>query len=205
MKIKIGPPTDGEDAPALKVVDRRWWAREAGEAAAADAEASRKPSYIEDLEERLRQQDDLLQKARAQFKASEQDFEEARVRLRREIAKDVDRARRDVLRGFLDVADNLERAIAAASSATRVSDLQTGVEMVRDQLLSTLHTFGVTRLDPLGQPFDPTWHEAVSVVEASAPASVDTVVGVVTHGYAMGDEVLRAATVTVAKATPDPS
>lgn len=204
MEIKIGPARDDEDAPEVKVVDKRWWAREAG-AAADDAEASRKPSYIEDLEARLRHQDELLQKARTQFKAAEQDFEEARVRLRREIAKDVDRARRDVLRGFLDVADNLERAIGAATTATRVEDLRTGVEMVRDQFLSALHSFGVTRLDPLGDPFDPAHHEAVSIVDTADPPSVDTIVGVVTHGYAIGDEILRAATVTVARATREPS
>lgn len=194
---------NADERPELKVVDRRWWAREPG-TEPRTTEGSLKPSYVEELEGRLKAQEELVVKARAQFKEAELDFEQARVRVRREIAKDVDRERRHVLREFLEVADNLERALEAAHAATRIEDLRKGVEMVRDQLLGTLQGFGVARIDAIGQPFDPTLHEAISTVEVPDGATADTVADVVKPGYAIGEEVLRAAVVTVAKAPSGP-
>ncbi len=187
-----------DESQPLKVVDRRWWAREET-GSDDDSDPSRKPSYVEELEQRVKAQEALAQKACAQFKAAEQDFEAGRVRLRREIAKDVDRERRNILRQFLEVADNLERGLDAARDVTKVEDLRVGIEMVRDQLLLTLQGFGVTRLDAMAQPFDPTLHEAISTIETTDPTAIDTVASVVKPGYAIGEEVLRAAVVTVAK------
>ena len=82
--------------------------------------------------------------------------------------------------------------------------------MVRAQLLGTLQGFGVAKLEALGEPFDPNHHEAVSTVETADPAAAETVVAVVAvvkDGYVIGEELLRAAMVTVGKARPtgDPS
>ena len=192
-----------DESQSLKVVDRRWWAREKA-GADDDSDPSRKPSYVEELEQRVAAQEALVQKARAQFQAAEQDFEQGRVRLRREIAKDVDRERRNILRQFLEVADNLERGLDAARDVTKVEDLRVGIEMVRDQLLLTLQGFGVTRLDAMAQPFDPTLHEAISTIETTDPTAIDTVASVVKPGYVIGEEVLRAAVVTVAKGPSEP-
>ena len=62
---------------------------------------------------------------------------------------------------FLEVLDNLDRALAAAGD--RAGDpLVQGVSLVQQQFLSTLEASACTRVNPLGQPFDPTRHEAVS-------------------------------------------
>jgi len=69
------------------------------------------------------------------------------------------------------------------------------------QFVAKLAGFGVTRIDALDQPFDPTCHEAVTTVPVTDPASDHAVVGVVRPGYRMGDEVLRPAQVAVAQLT----
>lgn len=195
----IRPSEGPSSSEPLKVVDRRWWVN-AGDRSATEAEPARKPSYVEELERRLREKDELVQRARASFKEAEADFEQARVRLRREIAKDVERARRELLAEFLEVADNLDRAIEAARASAEVQDLRAGVEMVRAQMLGTLKSFGVARMDAIGQPFDPTRHEAISTVETPDPEAHETVVAVIKDGYVIGEELLRPAVVTVAKA-----
>jgi molecular chaperone GrpE len=74
--------------------------------------------------------------------------------------------------------------------------------MVRQQFLAKLDGFGVKRIAAEGAPFDPLLHEAVATVPSSDPAADGRVVGVVTHGYRIGDEVLRPALVAVGKTGP---
>jgi molecular chaperone GrpE len=102
-----------------------------------------------------------------------------------------------MLVSFLEVLDNLDRALEAA--ADRPEDpFVHGVQLVRQQFLSTLEGFGVTRIDPTGQPFDPARHEAVTSVAATADVPEGQILGVIRTGYLMGDEVLRPAQVAVA-------
>ena len=185
----------------LKVTDRRWWARNDGAAEAVDpSEPKLKPTYIEELEQRLAAKDAELHELLTKYRAAADEFDQARARLRKEVSKDLERGRRQIIIGFLDVLDNLDRALDAA--AGRGSDpVVEGVSLVRQQFLSTLEGLGVKRINPLGQPFDPALHEAVSSVPASADASPGTVVGIVRPGYLIGDEVLRPAQVAVSEGT----
>lgn len=187
----------------VKVVDRRWWAREGAEAGGSGTErASLKPTYVEELEARLAEKDALVQEYLGKYRQAAQEFEDARARMRKELAKDAERSRREVLVSLLDVVDNLDRALdAAARSGTPADDpLRQGVELVRQQFLSKLEGFAIRRIDAAGQPFDPLLHEAVSAVPASTPAQDGQVAGVVRAGYTIGGEVLRPALVAVAKA-----
>lgn len=181
---------------ALKVTDRRWWARTEGAPAPAD-EPKLKPTYIEELEARIAAKDAEIQQLLAKYRGASDEFDQARARLRKEVAKDVERGRRQMLVSFLEVLDNLDRALAAAGDGSEPSaGLVQGVALVRQQFLATLESFGVTRVDPLGTPFDPERHEAVSTVSVDGAPS-GQVVGVVRPGYLIGDEVLRAAMVAV--------
>src|SRR5207248_2662414 len=99
----------------------------------------RKPTYIEELEQRLGDLAAQLQTITTEHRRSLEEFEEVKARMRREAARDVERGKRAVLGEFLDVVDNLERAIAASrdpagSSASEAADsVARGVELVRDQ------------------------------------------------------------------------
>jgi molecular chaperone GrpE len=186
-----------ETGEPVKVVDRRWWAR-GGDAPAAEP-AVGKPSYVEELEQRLAERDRQVQQALQQMKAASTEFDEARVRARREVVKEVERSKRAMLGELLDVLDNLDRALDAGASAQSVVALLEGVRLVRSQFLNRLEGFGITTLDALNQPFNPALHEAVTTVPVASPEDDDRVVGIVRPGYRIGDEVLRPALVAVGK------
>jgi molecular chaperone GrpE len=198
---------------SVKVVDRRWWARgdDAGEA--RSDQAGQKPTFVEELERRAVSAEKQAQEYLAKYRQASQEFEDARARMRKELAKDAERTRRDVLVSLLEVVDNLDRAIDAATTTGRHSGdlsaealakadpLLQGVEMVRQQFLAKLDGFGVKRIDTLGAEFDPLLHEAVTSVPAPDASDEGRVLGVITHGYRIGDEVLRPALVAVGKTT----
>jgi len=183
----------------VKVVDRRWWAR--GDDAAPPEDRSAKPTYVQELEQQLAEKDRIAQEYIAKYRQAASEFEESRLRLRREVSKDVERGRREILADLLDVVDNLDRAIDSARGAATAEALLQGVEMVRRQFLSKLESLGVKRIEVDGVDFDPLKHEAVSTVPAAAPADDGRVVGVVRHGYMIGEDILRPASVAVAKHT----
>ena len=191
----------------VKVVDRRWWARgdDAGEP--GGDRAGQKPTFVEELERRAVSAEKQAQEYLSKYREASQEFEDARARMRKELAKDAERNRRDVLVSLLDVVDNLDRAIDAAKVAPRQSSGQAGtdaadtllqgVEMVRQQFLAKLDGFGVKRIETLGAEFDPLLHEAVTSVPAPDASGEGRVLGVIAHGYRIGDDILRPALVAV--------
>lgn len=180
----------------MKVTDRRWWAKEQSDTGESVSEEPKlKPAYVEELEQKVAAKDQEIQRLIALNRSSATEFDDARARLRKELSKDVERGRRSMLVSFLEVLDNLDRALEAA--ADRHDPLAQGVSIVRQQFLSTLEGMGVKRVDPLGQPFDPAIHEAVSSVPAPAGTAPNTIVGVIRPGYLMGEDVIRPAAVAV--------
>src|SRR3954453_15503309 len=167
--------SDKEHEIPVKVVDRRWWAR--GDDG-APPERSSKPTYIEELEQQLAEKDRLAQEYIAKYRQAASEFEESRLRLRREISKDIERGRREILADLLEVVDNLDRALDAARQSPSPEALLQGVEMVQRQFLAKLEGLGVRRIDAAGAPFDPSQHEAVATVPASTPDEDGHVVGV---------------------------
>jgi molecular chaperone GrpE len=188
----------------VKVVDRRWWAREQDdEGAAADA-APGKPTYVEELEQRIQDKDREIRDITARYREAAHEFDAMRARMRKEVARDAERSRRTMLVDLLEVVDNLDRAIDAARQGADGAAVLQGVEMVRAQFLQKLDGLGVRRIDAAGCRFDPERHDAVAIVPASDAAPDGVVVGVVAHGYSIGDEVLRPAQVAVARAEEQP-
>jgi molecular chaperone GrpE len=187
----------------IKVVDRRWWARGEGSEASGTERTSLKPTYVEELERQLAEKDKQAQEYLAKYRQAAQEFEDARARMRKEIAKDAERSRREILVSLLEVVDNLDRALDAARQAgTPASDpLLQGVDLVRQQFLAKLDGFGIRRIEPGAEPFNPSLHEAVSAVPTADRSQDGLVVGIVRPGYKIGDEILRPALVAVAKAT----
>jgi len=190
--------SDNEHEIPVKVIDRRWWAKGESQGATADT-PSLKPTYVEQLEKQIADKDGQIQEYIAKYRQAAQEFEDSRLRLRREISKDIERGRREILADLLDVVDNLDRAIDAARQSPSLETLLQGVEMVRRQFLAKLEGFGVTRIEAQDQPFDPEVHEAITTVPAPTPDHDGVIVGVIRHGYRIGEDVLRPAAVAVAK------
>jgi molecular chaperone GrpE len=202
--------SDKEHEIPVKVVDRRWWARGA-DGAAAEEPRSEKPTYVAELEAKLAEKDRQLQDVLSKYRQASGEFEEARIRLRREISKDVERGRREIISDLLEVLDNLDRAIdsgrqpsspeaGALGDLVKIAAFRQGIEMVQRQFVAKLEGLGVTRIDVGNAAFDPQLHEAITTVPAASPDQDGRIVGVVRHGYRIGEDVLRPAAVAVAQA-----
>lgn len=122
------------------------------------------------------------------------DFDNFRKRSQREREEARRFAHFDVLQEFLTVADNLDLALSAQGSA---EDLKRGVEMIHRQMQELLRRFGAVEVPAVGQPFDPTVHDAVAR-EESAEVKTPTVTAELRRGYKMHDRLLRPAMVKVA-------
>lgn len=120
--------------------------------------------------------------------------------VRKRAARDVENAHKFALERFatelLAVLDSLEAGVAAGEDAD-VETLLKGKEATLKQLVSILQRFGVEEVDPHGEPFDPTLHEAMTV-EPSAEVEPGSVVTVYQKGYALNGRLLRPARVVVA-------
>ena len=103
-------------------------------------------------------------------------------------------AKLETVKPFLDVADNLDRAVTQFEEG---DPHRQGMELICKQFAAVLEKLGVTEIEALGQPFDPARHNAVMHVEDES-AGENTVVEVFQQGYALGDKVLRFAMVKVA-------
>lgn len=104
----------------------------------------------------------------------------------------------DVLKDFLGVSDNLERALAASGNA---DDLKQGVEMIVRQFSDLLRRHGVEPIDAVDQKFDPAIHEAVAREERE-DVQQPTVTAELQRGYLLHDRLLRPAMVNVAMPEP---
>ena len=151
-------------------------------------------SEVEELRRQLDEKQDRLLRALA-------DTENIRRRSQRERDDYVRYATESLLRDLVPVLDNFDRAIAAARSAGNAPALVEGVELIHRELLRVLERAGVKRYSAVGEPFDPTRHEAISRI-VSTTAAPDTVIAETAPGYLLHDRVLRAALVAVA-AAPD--
>lgn len=156
----------------------------------------------ENLEELLEQAQAELAEAKDQVLRTQAEMQN----VRRRAEQDVEKARKFALERFskdlLPVLDNLERAIDSADQENeQLKPLREGVELTQKNFLEVLARFNLERLDPVGEPFDPQMHEAISMVPAP-DAEPNTVINVAQKGYALNGRVIRAAMVVVSQAAP---
>ena len=150
---------------------------------------------------------------RAALAAKEEELESARDQAlraqaeadntRRRAARELENARKFAVErlaaDILPAIDSFERAVEAAAQASETTAAE-GIELSLKLLLSALERSGLTVVDPLGEPFDPRFHEAMSMVE-NPDAEPGSVTQVVQKGWVLNERVVRAAMVMVAKAS----
>lgn len=127
--------------------------------------------------------------------------------LRKRSARDLENAHKYALEQFvqelLPVKDSLEMGIDAAQGEVSVEKLREGSEMILRIFSQAMNKYGVSEIDPLGERFNPEYHQAVSV-QPKADVEPNTVTAVMQKGYRLNDRLLRPAMVMVSKA-PDTS
>lgn len=125
--------------------------------------------------------------------------------VRRRAEADVEKAHKFGVEKFanemLGVADNLDRALAAAGDDEATKPLREGVEMTLTGFAAGLAKFKVETVDPMGETFNPELHQAMSMIE-SAEAAPNTVIAVMQKGYTLQGRLLRPAMVMVSKGAP---
>jgi molecular chaperone GrpE len=131
------------------------------------------------------------------------EFDNYKKRIRKDMSDQEAKVREAVLRDFLEIADNLERATTSwnAGAAKDAKSVQDGVDLVLRLFKSKLERYAVTAIEAKGQPFDPRVHEAISQAP-SAEASPGTVLHELQKGYRVGERLLRPSIVVVAMAPP---
>ena len=132
------------------------------------------------------------------------EMENLRRRTEREVADARTYGVTNFARDILAVADNMERALKALDDEIRekadagVKALLDGVELTERELIKAMEKHGIKRLEPVGEKFDPNFHQAMfELPDESVPPG--TVVQVVQPGYKIGERVLRPAMVGVSK------
>lgn len=131
---------------------------------------------------------DTLQRSRAEFANYRR-----RVEQERELSRQ--RATEDIVRKLLPIADDFERALKSVPDEIAADAWFEGIRLVERKLWNVLASEGVEPMESVGQPFDPTRHDAVMVDEGAERA--DTVVEEFQRGYLVKDAVLRPAMVKV--------
>ena len=146
------------------------------------------------LEEAQRERDQfraIAQRAQADLINFKKRAEEERLETRRNTAA-------HLISRILSSVDDLDRALAMIPGDDKAPGWLEGVTLVRRNMLNILESEGVTRIEAMGKPFDPSLFEAVLYQEVD-DAEEGTVLTVVRDGYKINDRVLRAAQVVVAK------
>jgi molecular chaperone GrpE len=133
---------------------------------------------------------DGWQRARAEFSNYKKRVEQERQRIYKDAAS-------DVIKRYLPVIDDLDRALKNQPQEGEGATWAGGIDLVYRKMLSILEAEGITRIEAEGQPFDPNMHEAIVQSESDEHES-DQVIEVLEQGYMVGDRVLRPARVRVA-------
>lgn len=165
-----------------------------GRADPAGDEPTTSAGGVDELKRQLDDKQDQLLRALAEM-------ENTRRRTQREREEYVRYATESLIRDLVPVLDNLDRALTAARASQEAARVVEGVELIQRELLRVLERSGVTRYSALGQPFDPTRHEATARV-IKPDQSPGTVVYEEAPGYLLHGRLLRPARVAVA-AAPD--
>ena len=173
-------------------------AAEAGAENTQDTTQANVPSVDSEpsLEETIRLAEQKAEEHHDAWLRAKAETENVRRRAQEDIAKASKFAVERFARELLAVKDSLEAALAA--EAPSVDSMKAGAELTLKQLVAAFEKSSLTEINPIGEKFDPHFHQAISMV--AAEQEPNTVVTVLQKGYLIADRVLRPALVIVCQA-----
>jgi len=160
-------------------------------------EAPPEAGAAEQFERRARLAEDRLTEVLAAYRQVKTENEGFRDRVTRDVERQFERRHEKLLLKFIDILDNLDRALEAAEQTYAGNPLIEGLILVRTQLLQTLQQEGLERIPVLGLPYDPAFSEAVSTQVVEDPEHDHVVVREMLRGYRLHGRVARASRVVV--------
>jgi molecular chaperone GrpE len=131
------------------------------------------------------------------------EFDNYRKRVTRERAELSDRAQAQLTLRLVDTLDDLDRVVSAQHEGLSVDGLREAVQLVERKLWKELQSAGLERVDPVGEPFDPALHEAVSVLPPPTPEQDHLVSATFQAGYRFKGALVRPARVQVYSSAGD--
>jgi molecular chaperone GrpE len=129
------------------------------------------------------------------LKRERADSENLRRRHEQDIANIRNYVKVDVIRDLLPVIDNFERSVKHIPENLKENDYIMGIKSILNQFEKVIRDLGVEKIDTVGQPFNPSFHEAVAMEEGEGDHEI--VVEELQSGYKIGDQVIRHAIVKV--------
>jgi molecular chaperone GrpE len=153
---------------------------------------------VQSLSEELEKVSTELQETKDRFLRSLADFDNYRKRIGREREQLVQCANEDLIRRVLEVVDNLERALAAASETEDLQGFKKGVELIDQHLKDILTKEGLCPIACVGEAFDPNLHEAVMAIEKEGEEP-EKVIEEIQKGYTLDGRLIRPSKVVVSK------
>jgi molecular chaperone GrpE len=166
------------------------------EATQAEPQERRGSALAEPAGEAARRLQDQLDETRDQHLRLAAEFDNFRKRVARERAELSDRAQAALVTRLLDVLDDMDRLTAGGDNVSPDA-LREAATLVDRKLRKELEAAGLERIDPVGQPFDPSVHEAVSTIPAETPDQDHVVSATFQTGYRYKGNLVRPARVQV--------
>ena len=167
------------------------------DAVAEDSEdgVERAPLSRDDLEDQWEAAQAEIERLQDQLLRTQAELINFRKRVQKERVELATMAQAELLERLVPVLDDLERAVG--SDAGDVRAYQAGMEIILRTVQSVLEKIGVERLEPVGEPFDPQFHEAIARAETDEVPE-GQVLEVYQPGYRLRERLVRPATVVVA-------
>jgi molecular chaperone GrpE len=185
------------DSMDFSVIDKRQFMNlDTIDKKALAEEKPRYPSYVEELMARMAETERKFQEKKQQIDA---EISRTKTRLESDFERKLSLEKQKILLPFLDVMDNLQRALDSASQTGTVEHLLEGVQMTANLFRSKLQAMGVEVIPALNQPFDPNLEQAVGTVKVKDAGSDGVVVEEVQSGYCLNGQLLRPAQVRVGR------
>lgn len=152
------------------------------------------------IEEDINKQIALANAYEKKLNRNQKDFDNFKKRTDSEVDRRIKQGSKKIILGIIDVIDNFDRALAEAEKVRNSESkmVMEGIGSIRKGLIKVLSDNNVNVVDPINEPFDPTYHEAYEMKEDKEVPD-NTVIFVDSKGYLMGEMVLRPAKVIVSK------
>ena len=183
--------------------DQEAHASEPEQARAPDRASADDPQAMRSLLDEARDEADRQRGEAEQYKGLAQrvqaDFVNYKRRVEGERQTQADAVRAETVLAFLPVVDDLERALAHVPAEVAQESWVEGFRLIERKLAGVLERLGITRIGAEGEPFDPNRHEAVAYEEHPTQPE-GHITAVMRPGYQLGERVVRAAQVSVARA-----
>ncbi len=145
---------------------------------------------VRDFEAELKEKDDKYLRLYAEFENYKRRTSAERIELFKT-------AGQEIMLAMIPVLDDFERALKAMETATDISSVKEGIELVSHKFKNTLVSKGLKPMESVGQPFNADLHEAITNIPAPTEDMKDKVIDEVEKGYYLGEKVIRYAKVIV--------